>query len=58
MNYFEYLIIDCQQAFHRECATNSEKCLKDRKTNSIMNSVQTKPRKIIKNTSSKLLFRY
>ena len=47
--------IDCQQAFHRECAINSEKCLKDRKTSTISNSTQGKPRKPLKNPSSKMI---
>jgi hypothetical protein len=45
--------LDCQQAFHRECALNSEKCLKDRKTNTIGSSVSIKSRKTPKNPASK-----
>ncbi|CAF0865884.1 unnamed protein product [Adineta ricciae] len=52
INYQGYLCGYCQQAFHRECASNSEKCLKDRKTHSITNPVLIKPRKTPKNPSS------
>ncbi|CAF3882877.1 unnamed protein product [Rotaria sp. Silwood2] len=51
INYQGYLCGYCQQSFHRECAVISEKCLKDRKTNSITNPVQIKPRKTPKNNS-------
>ncbi|CAF4135181.1 unnamed protein product, partial [Rotaria magnacalcarata] len=54
INYQGYLCGYCQQSFHRECCSLiSEKCSKDRKTNSINNPIQMKPRKTPKNTSSK-----
>ncbi|CAF3384447.1 unnamed protein product [Rotaria sp. Silwood1] len=51
INYQGYLCGYCQQSFHRECALISEKCSKDRKTNSITNPGQIKPRKTPKNNS-------
>ncbi|CAF1482564.1 unnamed protein product [Rotaria magnacalcarata] len=52
INYQGYLCGYCQQSFHRECCSLiSEKCSKDRKTNSINNPIQMKPRKTPKNTS-------
>ncbi|CAF0797115.1 unnamed protein product [Rotaria sordida] len=52
INYQGYLCGYCQQSFHRECALISEKCSKDRKTNSITHPVQMKPRKTPKPNSS------
>ncbi|CAF3552913.1 unnamed protein product [Rotaria sordida] len=51
INYQGYLCGYCQQSFHRECALISEKCSKDRKTNSITHPVQMKPRKTPKPNS-------
>jgi len=52
IQYQGYLCTYCQQAFHRECASNSEKCLKDRKSNTLTNPISGKQRKVLKNPSS------
>ena len=48
------IYLDCQHSFHRECASNSEKCAKDRKSNTLINPNSSKQRKSGKNPSSKL----
>ena len=52
MRRFCEFVLDCQQAFHRECVSNSEKCTKDRKFTTTLNFNPSKPKKTQKNPSS------
>ena len=52
MRRFCEFVLDCQQAFHRECVSNSEKCTKDRKFTTTLNFNPSKPKKTQKNPLS------